>query len=282
MVIQGRIEMKAEGTMTEMLHARNILHDVYGFDFSGYSEETIIRRTLNFMTHEGIDDAAALVDLLRSSPDLACRYNDALTVNYTEMFRDPGVFRKLRDHVFPYLATYPSIRIWCAGCSSGEEAHSLAMMLHVCGLLERTTIYATDISLKSLDKARNGVYSPHQVRAYRKNFLQAGIGEDFSRFFMTTENGYSIRKELRDRIIFFDHNLLIDESPNEFHLILCRNVFIYFRSEAQHKATRVFTDSLVNLGYLCLGAGESLTYNPLSARYASVDKEARIYRRVDS
>lgn len=257
-----------------------LLKERFGYDFTGYSKSSVNRRLQQFMVTEKIACIEDLQVQILRHPEFHVKLAQNLTVNFTEMFRDPLFYRSLVKKVFPFLSTYPTIKIWHAGCSTGEEVYSLAILLEEYDLLKRTKIYATDINETCLFKAEKSVYSSTQVRKYTRNYILAGGRRDFSEYYTAQNNGVTFREELRRNISFFPHNLATDSSFNEFHLILCRNVLIYFNRDLQNKVVKLFLESLNNLGYLALGNKETLLFNELKTRFAFIDKEEKIYRKV--
>lgn len=204
-----------------------------------------------------------------------------ITVNVTEMFRDPQFYKKLNDKVLPVLASYPSIKIWHAGCSTGEEVYSLAILLHEMDLLKRVRIYATDINTLALEKARKGIIDVRLVKEYTRNYIKAGGKSDFSSYYTARYDNAIIHRHLRERVVFSQHNLVADSVFNEFQLICCRNVLIYFNSFLQNRVLQLFYNSLSPLGYLALGIKESLLFTGLQHKFEVADGTAKIFRRLD-
>ena len=201
-------------------------------------------------------------------------------VNVTEMFRDPSFYLALRQHVLPILSTYPHVKIWDAGCSTGEELFSLAILLQEGGLLGRTKIYATDINQKVLKKAKEGIFPASAIASSTAAYQAAGGQKEFTSYYVSNYGSCKFDGALIQNVVFYPHNLATDSSFNEFHLILCRNVLIYFTRELQERVFRLFHESLVPLGYLGLGKKETLALSGLSSTYGVVDKENRIYRKT--
>lgn len=256
------------------------LYRITGMDFSGYARPSIARRMRVFMHREGLHDPQMLADRLELDENLARRLVNTLTVHFTELFRDPEFFRGLREQVLPFLATYPTIRIWHAGCSTGEEVYSMAILLHEVELLHKTRIYATDINTDVLQYARDGAFSPVLLDVYEQNYRKAGGRTQFSDYCEPCGGRLRMKKFLRDPITFHQHNLITDAGFNEFHLILCRNVMIYFDVDLQERATSLFHESLVNLGYLAIGTRESLRFNRQGSSFTPIDRDLKIYRKV--
>ena len=259
----------------------NTVYQVSGYDFRDYSPSSLSRRTvitMNAVQAENVDD---FIDSLVNDKQVLVQFLSNLSINVTSMFRDPDVYLYLKTKVLPVLATYPHIRIWSAGCATGEEAWSLAIMLKEAGLYERSLIYATDFNPAVLHKAFEGKVALEKMSEYTENYLQAGGEKAFSHYYTTTDSYAHMRKDLRENIIFSTHNLATDSVFNEFHLILCRNVLIYFDNPLQDRVIRLFQDSLTNRGFLCLGNKESLNKENKEGRYFdSLSKNKRIYKLI--
>ncbi|MFZ4863848.1 CheR family methyltransferase [Sphingobacterium sp. Mn56C] len=256
-----------------------LLRNISDFDLSGYSKSSLKRRVERFMSVEKMD----LVDLKNAILNIEGFENffiQELTVNVTEMFRDPEFYKKLRELVFPYLKTYPRLRAWSAGSSTGEEAYSLAILLKEDGLLDRSFIYGTDISARVLDFARKGVYPIKKIKSYTDNFNRAGLTSDFSEHYTAMYDAAIINHEYRNKILFSTHNLVSDHVFNEFQLIMCRNVMIYFDKELQERALKLFYESLTLFGFLCLGSKESLFGHELNKNFKIIDKNLNIYQKI--
>lgn len=252
----------------------------YGYDFSGYSRASVYRRINRFLTHNHLSEVEELKKEVISDPFYFERFLQQITVNVTEMFRDPGFFLSLRKTVLPILSTYPYIKIWDAGCSTGEELFSLTILLQEEGLLDRTRIYATDINQKVLKQAREGVFPANHLAADNSAYLASGGKKAFSNYYVSHYGSLKFNASLIRNVVFYPHNLATDFSFNEFHLILCRNVLIYFTSQLQEKVLNLFDQSLVGLGYLGLGKKESLSISEVATHFNFVDKENRIYRKI--
>jgi len=205
------------------------------------------------------------------------KFVQELTINVTEMFRDPIFYKSLREKIVGRLATYPFIKIWIAGCASGEEVYSIAILLMEEDLLNRTVIYATDINQKVLQTAREGIYHMNEMQKYTQNYIKAGGKNSFSDYYMAKYGSVLLNKSLRQNIVFSVHNLAMDKSFNEFQLILCRNVLIYFNQALQNKAINLFYDSLCPFGFLALGNKESLLFSDKKKDFDEVDRHEKIY-----
>ena len=253
---------------------------VYGYDFSGYSRASLYRRIDRFLVIKHLHTIDELEDKLLASSELFEHFLQEMTVNVTEMFRDPTFFWTLRKKVLPILSTYPYIKIWDAGCSTGEELYSLCILLQEENLLQKTRIYATDMNQKVLVQAKEGIYPIASMREYTQNYHQTGGLQDFSSYY-TARYGYAkFNRSLVENVIFYPHNLATDGSFNEFHLIICRNVLIYFRKELQEKVLRLFLNSLNSLGYLGLGKKETLLLTSVENQFKVIDKGEKIYRKI--
>jgi chemotaxis protein methyltransferase CheR len=253
---------------------------VYGYDFRNYARGSLRRRLWRRVTAEGRSSVSGLIETVLHDPDAMERLRVDLSVTVTSMFRDPPFFLALRTRVLPLLKTYPFVRIWVAGCASGEEVYSLAILLREEEMTDRVRIYATDVSEEVLDRAREGLLPMDRMRTYSSNYLDAGGHEGLSRYYEVEGRWARLDPSLRDGVVFARHNLATDSTFNEFHLILCRNVLIYFDRTLQQRVHGLFDDSLVPLGLLALGARESLVASSLEGRYEAVDPEVRIYRKV--
>lgn len=251
----------------------------YGYDFSGYAEASFRRQVLRCMEKADIGTGATMIDRLCASSSFFSWFLESITVNVTEMFRDPEFFADLRTKIIPALASYPTINIWHAGCSTGEEVYSMAILLWETGLLNRTRIYATDINPANLEKARQGIFSLNAMKTYTANYLRAGGTCDFSSYYTAQYNHAIIRSELRQNIVFLQHNLVTDQVFNAFHLVCCRNVLIYFNQELQNRIFRLFFDSLSPLGYLAIGMKESLLMTDIQPQFDAVSSGAKLFRR---
>ena len=252
----------------------------YGHDFRDYAQASLRRRVLQAQQRMGAPSISALQERVLHDPGQFAQLLQYLTVPVSEMFRDPAYFLALRRHVVPVLRTYPSLKIWVAGCSTGEEPYSLAILLHEEGLLERSILYATDINHASLEKARKGIFSLENMQAFTRNYQRAGGTSGFGGYYTASYGGALFDKRLRDCITFADHSLATDAVFSETHLVSCRNVLIYFNRTLQDRALGLFHDSLSRRGFLGLGAKETLDFSAYADRFEAVSRPDRIYRRV--
>jgi len=255
------------------------LLELYGYDFTGYSKASIKRRILRLYSLDKQVSFAEFRYRINNDNFYFKRFVEQITVNVTEMFRDPGFFKTLRDVVLPKLGTYPFIRIWLAGCSTGEEAYSISIILKELNLLHKSLIYATDLNPVVLEKAAQSMFAMSQMKQYSENYILSGGTKDFSSYYTANYSLAKFSDELKSKIIFSTHNLVSDHSFNEFQLILCRNVLIYFDRDLQHKVLNLFDESLEGFGYLALGSKETLDFSPLSKNYKKIPVE-KIWRKV--
>ncbi|TDW99845.1 CheR family methyltransferase [Dinghuibacter silviterrae] len=252
----------------------------FGYDFTGYARASIRRRVAGFMNRSGIRTAGELEYHLLNDETCFPRFLQYVTVNVTEMFRDPGFYKALRENIIPQLASYPFIKIWHAGCSTGEEVYSMAILLQEEGLLERTKLYATDINSYVLGKAKQGIFPLRYMQEYTRNYRNSGGKEVFSGYYTARYDNVVFDASLKKNMVFALHNLASDGSFNEFNLILCRNVMIYFDRTFQQRCVRLFQQSLCLLGYLGLGTKESLAFNDPQRNFEEVDARWKMYRRT--
>jgi chemotaxis protein methyltransferase CheR len=252
----------------------------YGFDFREYAPASLRRRVLRRMRAEGLTTIAALTDkLLHDAPTMERLLLD-LSINVTSMFRDPPFYVAFRGKVVPLLRTYPFTRIWVAGCSSGEEVYSLAILLQEESLYERARIYATDINESVLEQARAGVFPLEKMQEYTKNYQRAGGKRAFSEYYVAAYDGAQFQRALTENVVFAQHNLVSDSSFNEFQVIICRNVMIYFDRTLQNRVHELFYESLVRLGVLGLGSKETIHFSPFEGRYEELDPGQKLYRKT--
>jgi chemotaxis protein methyltransferase CheR len=252
----------------------------YGFDFREYASASLRRRIWRRVRLEKLTSISALQEKLLRDPGCMERLLVDLSINVTAMFRDPSFYRAFRQKVVPLLKTYPFTRIWVAGCSTGEEVYSLAILLQEAGVYDRTRIYATDINESVLDRARTGVFPLEKMREYTQNYIRAGGEHAFSEYYVAKYDGAQFQRSLVENVVFAQHNLVSDGSFNEFHAIVCRNVMIYFDRTLQDRVHGLFHASLATFGVLALGHKESLRFSPFVDRYEELDGEERIYRKV--
>jgi len=251
----------------------------YGYDFRQYSKAHIRRRILNRLMMSGLESISQMQSRVLTDEIFATQLLQDLSITVTEMFRDPGFYKSVREIVVPVLKTYPFIKIWHAGCSTGEEAYSMAIVLQEEGLYDRTTIYATDFNQQALGLAKEGIYSNKTMKEYTLNYQQSGGKESFSDYYNSDCNNVIMNQSLKKNIVWANHNLVTDSVFAEIHLILCRNVLIYFDRNLQNKVQNLFYNSLIKGGILCLGSKESLSSADVYGNYTESDKKHRIFKK---
>jgi chemotaxis protein methyltransferase CheR len=252
----------------------------YGFDFRQYAVASLKRRLWRRLAAEGVGTISELQARLLHDPRCMERLLLDLSINVTSMFRDPTFYLAFREKVVPLLRTYPFTRIWCAGCSTGEEVYSLAILLEEEGVYERTRIYATDINENVLTTAREGVFPLASMQQYTENYIRSGGKHDFSRYYVAAYDGAQFPHSLTENVVFAQHNLAMDRSFNDFNVIICRNVMIYFDRALQDRVHGLFYDSLEMFGILALGHKESLAFTSHAGSYDEIDPAERIYRKI--
>ncbi|NKF22585.1 CheR family methyltransferase [Solimonas marina] len=253
----------------------------YGYDFSQYAHASFKRRVQNLAMHFGCANIAQMTERVLHDTALIPEVIAQLSVPVSEMFRDPEVFECLRRDIFPVLASYPHFNIWHAGCAHGEEIYSMAILLQEAGLYERAQIYATDISAQALETAKDGIYAARHLQQWAANYLRAGGQRTLSDYFHSRYGHLKLDESLNRNIVFAQHNLAADGVFCEAHLILCRNVLIYFKPDLQRRAVELFRTSLVRGGHLCLGTKESLTFTGCAASFGVVSGRNALYRLLD-
>jgi chemotaxis protein methyltransferase CheR len=252
----------------------------YGFDFRAYAHASLRRRLWKRVEAERLTTISALQARVLHDPAALDRMLLDLSVNVTAMFRDPGFYKQFRKIVVPMLRTYPFIRLWHAGCSTGEEVYSMAILLQEEGLLDRARIYATDINEVVLRHARSGIFPLNRMQEYTENYIKAGGTRSFSEYYTAKYDGALFNTSLTKNIVFSQHNLVTDQSFSEFNVILCRNVLIYFDRTLQHRVQKLFYDSLVHFGILGLGSKESLRFSEVEDCYERLDNREKLYKKV--
>lgn len=254
----------------------------YQYDFRGYAVASLKRRLTIAMAKFGFETLSQLQDRVLREPDIFPLLLDFLTVQVSEMFRDPDYFHALRESIVPVLKTYPSLKVWVAGCSTGEEAYSLAILLREEGLLERTLIYATDINTRALQKAESGIYDLNRIKDFTKNHHASGARSSLSEYYTANYDRAVFDKSLRNHIAFSDHSLATDHVFAEVQLISCRNVLIYFNRELQDRALGLFHEALCHKGYLGIGSKESVRFSTHSDDFIDIVKEHRLFQKRTS
>jgi len=252
----------------------------YGFDFRSYAYASLKRRLWKRIQAEGLDTISGLQQRVLHDRATMERLLMDLSVSVTAMFRDPNFYKAFRLQVVPLLRTYPFIRVWHAGCSTGEEVYSMAILLHEEGLLERARIYATDINEVVLRTAKAGIFPLEKMQEYTQNYLKAGGTRSFSEYYTAAYEGALFAPFLTENVVFAQHNLVTDRSFSEFNVILCRNVMIYFDRPLQNRVHQLFYESLPMYGILALGSKESLRFSDVESCYEELNPREKIYRKV--
>ena len=273
--------MRLEISEAEIRQLLETIYQRYHYDFRQYAAASLKRRLQQALTHFDCPGLVQLQERLLSDQSAFPRLLEYLTVQVSDLFRDPEFFLALRRQVMPLLATYPSLKLWIAGCSTGEEAYSFAILLAEEGLLDRTRIYATDINDGSLRKAQTGVYSLDRMRQFTMNHRTAGGHGSLSDYYHASHDSAVMSPTLKQHITFADHSLATDSIFSEVQLVSCRNVLIYFDRTLQDRALGLFDDALCRRGFLCLGTKESVRFSAFAQRFEELSPEQKIYRRVD-
>lgn len=266
-------------TTPQLLELIDLVKRVHGFDFSQYTKASLKRRLARIMQFKKLS-FYDLKHVLVNDQQIFQDFLEEITVNVTEMFRDPSFYKSLNNHVLPYLSSYQHIKIWSAGCSSGEEVYSLAILLKEANLRQKSFIYGTDINTEVLKEARMGIYSLRKIKTYAENYSFTGLPGTITDHFTIMYDAASIHSEYKQNTLFSVHNLISDTVFNEFQLISCRNVFIYFESELQERILELFYKSLCPLGFLCLGSKEAIRSDFFRKRFKVVDQKENIYQKI--
>ena len=272
--------MSAKITDIEIRLLLDAIYEVYHYDFRQYALASLKRRLAQALVRMGCDTISALQDKLLHDPHVFPQLLQYLTVQVSDMFRDPEYFAAMREHVVPLLATYPSLKIWIAGCSTGEEAYSFAILLAEAGLLERTILYATDINQQSLQSAKTGIYELERLKQFTLNHRQAGGKGSLSDYYHADRGSAVFVPLLRNKITFADHSLATDNAFSEVQLISCRNVLIYFNRELQDRALGLFGEALCHRGFLGLGSREALRFSAHAHAFTDFCSAEKIFRKV--
>jgi chemotaxis protein methyltransferase CheR len=271
------------GTLTtqELNELIDLVKSIYGFDFADYSKASLKRRLARIMLLKRLQ-FYDLKHVLVNDPAFFQHFLEEVTVNVTEMFRDPAFYKALNTQVIPYLSSYQHSKIWCAGCSSGEEVYSLAILLNEAGLRKKSFIYGTDINTAVLQEGRKGIYSLRKIKSYAENYLFSDLDGSITDHFTLLYDAATIHNELKKNTLFSVHNLVSDGVFNEFQLISCRNVFIYFEIKLQEHILDLFYKSLAPLGFLCLGTKETIRSEYFKKRFKVINQKENIYQKVGS
>jgi len=253
---------------------------LHGYDFTDYSKASLKRRINRLFSLDRFPSFAEFRYRLKHDPLYVRRFIEQVTVPVTEMFRDPAFYRALREDILPTLGTYPFIRIWHAGCATGEEVYSMAIMLREANLLHKSLLYATDINPEVLERARHGTFHIGLMQQYSENYISAGGMQEFSTYYTAANEMVKFDSSLSEKMIFSTHNLVSDRSFNEFQLILCRNVLIYFDRQLQSRVFELFSESLDTLGFLALGSKETLRFSSIAGKFKVINAKEKIWRKM--
>jgi chemotaxis protein methyltransferase CheR len=278
----ARVLVGGEEASSEDIELELLLEGIYrryGLDFRGYARASLRRRVWNMVQAQRLGSISALQGRVLHSASAMEVLLQHLSVNTTTMFRDPSFFASFRERVVPHLFSVPFVRIWHAGCSTGEEVYSLAILLMEAGLYERSRIYATDMNASVVERAKSGIFPLEHMREYTANYQQAGGTAAFSDYYTANYDHAIFKASLKKNIVFAQHNLVSDGTFNEFNVILCRNVLIYFGTDLQERVYRLLHQSLRRFGVLALGRGETLRHTVLENEYDEIDLQERLYRR---
>lgn len=251
----------------------------YGYDFRQYSRAHVKRRITSRIALAGLENAAEMQHLILTNHKFTAQVLQDLSITVTEMFRDHRFYSALRETILPILRTYPFIKIWHAGCATGEEAYSMAIILEEAGLYDRTTIYATDFNQMALDRAKEGIFSNNLIKEYTGNYQLSGGKNPFSHYYTSDSSNVIMTNSIKRNIVWANHNLVTDGVFAEMNLILCRNVLIYFDKKLQNKVQHLFYDSLISGGILCLGNKESLDHADIFDSYSELNRAQRIFKK---
>ena len=271
-----RIEI-GEAEAEELVAA---IYDASGYDFSNYSTPSLHRRFQRFIDLKKISNLSGFIEQLQNDSLLLNEFIEEITVNVTEMFRDPYFFNIFKKEVLPQLNELPSIKIWHAGCSTGEEPYSMAIVLKEAGILDKAIIYATDINQTVLQTAASGKYSIDLLKSYESNYKESELKGNFADYYDLVEGNLIFKEELRKKIIFSTHNLVTDSGFNKFDLIICRNVLIYFNKQLQDQILQTFYNSLNNHGFLALGSKETIMFSTIEKTMDTYNSQFRIWRKM--
>jgi chemotaxis protein methyltransferase CheR len=266
----------------EMKLLLDAVYDRYGYDFRDYARASVERRARLFTNKIGLAHLSELIPIILRDESLFQQLVKEFSITVTELFRDPSSYKKIKEKVFPVLRTYPFIKIWHAGCATGEEVYSLAILLKEEGLYDKTTIYATDFNDEALEVAKNGIYSIENMKQCIANYINAGGSDVLSGYYYAKHKSVIFDKSLIKNVLFANHNLVADRVFGEMNMIMCRNVLIYFNKSLQNKVLNLFYDSLVHGGFLCLGNKECLLFSEIEHKFATTDKNEKIFKKLIS
>jgi chemotaxis protein methyltransferase CheR len=271
--------MGKEIDFNELEEILEIINYNFGYDFRDYAKASLLRRVNKYAQENKVQQAYGLKYHLLNTEGAFQHFLQEITVNVTELFRDPLYYKYVKEKIIPALSSYPIIKIWHAGCSTGEEVFSMCILLYEAGLLNRTRIYATDINPQNLEKAKKGILPLRSMKDFTTNYINAGGTSEFADYYSARYNHAIINDFLRQQIIFSQHNLVADQPFNEFQFISCRNVMIYFNRALQDRVLQLFHDSLITRGYLGIGLKETLAFSKVKNYFDTIDTHLKIYRR---
>ena len=272
------MEPDADGSALEIRLLLEAIHARYGYDLRGYTPASMQRRVFAALTKSGLAHLGELQHRVVTDADFFGTVLHDLTVQVSELFRDPAFYVAFRSQVLPVLRTYPLLRIWHAGCATGEEAYASAIMLSEAGLYERAQIYATDLSARAIEQAKEGMYPAERFAAFADNYARAGGSAQLDRYFTAAYDRIALVEPLRRNILFFQHNLVSDHVFGEMHVVFCRNVMIYFGEELRARVLDKLRQALVHGGFLCLGSSERIAREGRQLELMELDAQERIYR----
>lgn len=252
----------------------------YGYDFRHYARASIERRIRQFLPKSGCPTILKVIERLLEDEAFFGKLVREFSITVTEMFRDPDVYVSIRENVIPLLKTHPFVKIWHAGCATGEEAYSLAIALKEEGIYDRCTIFVTDFNDEALEKAKLGIYPIDRIKQATRNYNKGGGGNSFSDYYQAQYNSVSMNRDLRENMTFANYNLVTDGVFGEMHFILCRNVLLYFDRELQNRVFELFSGSLIRDGFLCLGTKETINFSTVRDHFVTVDSQAKIYKKL--
>ena len=273
---QDHLESISDTQLQSLIH---LIQKVHGFDFANYTVASLKRRVSKIMDLEKLS-YFDLIDQLINDVDYFDHFLAEVTVNVTEMFREPTFFKSIKEHIIPYIKSYQHIKVWSAGCSTGEELYSLAILFTEEQLYDRSFFYGTDINQDVLEHAKEGIYNLQKMKLYSENYMQLGGNSSLANFYTAKYDAATLNRKLKKNVLFSVHNLVSDGAFNEFQMITCRNVLIYFDSALQERVINLFYESLTNFGFLCIGSKESIRNPELAKKFKLIDKKNNIYQKI--
>ncbi len=278
--MKSKVEIPVETISdTELKSLIHLIKKVHSFDFNNYTKASFKRRISRIMELEKLS-YFELKNQLVNNATYFDHFLAEITVNTTEMFRDPLFFKSVKTNIIPYLKSYQHIKVWSAGCSTGEELYSLAILFSAENIYDRSFFYGTDVNQDVLISAKEGIYNLQKMKLYAENYTQLGCNASFANYYTAKYDAAAFNRKLKQNILLSVHNLVSDGAFNEFQLITCRNVLIYFDIELQIKVINLFYESLANFGFLCLGSKESIRNNELAKKFKIIDKKNNIYQKI--